>query len=198
MRKKLRVLVWSVLVVLFLAAVGCWWLRNAAGFSARQEPSAVEAMVARNARMMAMPVEAKELRNPVSLTPEIMTEARRHFADHCAMCHANDGSGSAEMGQNLYPKAPDMRQSPTQALSDGEIYFIIHNGIRLSGMPAWGAEGDRDHDHESWALVYFIRHLPKLSPEEVREMEKFNPQSQADREEQREEEDFLNGKPAKK
>ena len=59
-------------------------------------------------------------------------------ADHCATCQANGGSGQTEIGQNLYPKAPDMRLPRTQNLRDGEIYYIINNGVRLTGMPAWG------------------------------------------------------------
>jgi len=184
------------LIALIIAGCGFWWIKSARGFSARQEPTQVEAVVARNMRMMAIPSSAKSLRNPMSLTPELMVEARHHFADHCAVCHGNDGSGNTEMGHNLYPKAPDMRQKATQSLSDGELYFIIHNGIRLSGMPAWGAESD--HDHDSWALVHFIRRLPAVSAEELEDMRKFNPQSPTELEEQREEEEFLNAKPKSK
>ena len=198
MSGKSRKFGWVVLILLVLGGIALWWIKSAGGFSARQQPSKVEAMLARNARLMAVPREAKALRNPVDLTPDLMIEARRHFADHCAVCHANNGSGDTEMGRNLYPKAPDMRDSSTQSLTDGEIYFIIHNGIRMSGMPAWGNESDGDHDHDSWALVHFIRRLPQLSQQELQDMAKFNPQSPAELQEQKEEEDFLNGKPEKK
>ena len=184
------------LVILIIAGAGFWWIESARGFSARQEPTKLEAVMARNMRTMAIPSSAKNLTDPMPLTPDLMVEARRHFADHCAVCHANDGSGNTEIGKNLYPKAPDMRQEATQSLSDGELYFIIHNGIRLSGMPAWGAESDQDHD--SWALVHFIRRLPNLSSEELEDMQKFNPQSPAELEEQRKEEEFLNAKPKRK
>jgi mono/diheme cytochrome c family protein len=192
--KKLIVIVGCV--VLILVGAGVWGIGSARGFSARQEPSKLEAALARSMRRMAIPSEAKSMTNPMPLTPELMVDARRHFADHCSVCHANDGSGKTDMGQNLYPKVPDMREQATQSLSDGELYFIIHNGIRLSGMPAWGAESD--HDHESWALVHFIRHLPSLSADELQDMKRFNPLSPAELEEQREEEEFLNGKPERK
>jgi mono/diheme cytochrome c family protein len=184
------------LVILIIAGAGFGWIASARGFSAREKPTKVEALVARNVRLLAIPSSAKSQRNPMPLTPGLMVEARRHFADHCAICHGNDGTGNTEVGKNLYPKAPDMRQKATQSLSDGELYFIIHNGIRLSGMPAWGAESD--HDHDSWALVHFIRHLSNLSSEELQDMQKFNPQSPAELEEQREEEEFLNAKPKRK
>ena len=63
----------------------------------------------------------------------MIAEGRDHFADHCATCHANDGSGNTEMGRGLYPKAPDMRLPATQNLSDAELFYIIENGVRLTG-----------------------------------------------------------------
>jgi mono/diheme cytochrome c family protein len=193
MGRKITIAV--VLVVLIVAALGLW-LRSAHGFSSRQPPTALESMVARTARSLSVPSDARNMSNPVPLTEEILKEARRHFADHCAVCHANDGSGNTEMGQNLYPRAPDMRQKATQSKSDGELYFIIHNGIRLSGMPAWGPASGKDDD--SWKLVHFIRHLPHLSPGELADMENYNPMSAMEMKEQQEEENFLNGNPAKK
>jgi mono/diheme cytochrome c family protein len=112
-----------------------------------------------------------------------MKDAREHFADHCALCHANDGSGNTEMGKNLYPRAPDMRLPATQNLSDGEIYYIIRNGVPLTGMPAWG-EPHLDQDDESWQLVLFIRHLSHLTPEEVKDMESYNPIGKMENEEE--------------
>lgn len=132
------------------------------------------------------------MRNPVPLTPAVLAEARAHFADHCAECHANDGSGRSEIGQNLYPKAPDMRDAVTQKLSDGEIFWIIKNGVRLTGMPAWGS-GDRD-DMDSWKLVHFIRHLPKMTPPEIESMKALNPISRLEAQEKKEEDEFLEGK----
>ena len=138
-----------------------------------------------------MPAEEKMQKNPFSANESLLKEAREHFADHCASCHANDGSGHTALGQGLSPQAPDMRLPATQTKSDGELYSIIHNGIRFSGMPAWGVEGK---DDDSWKLVLFIRHLPQLSEDEIREMEKYNPKSDTERAEEQEEEDFLSGK----
>ncbi|MCU1235652.1 MAG: Cytochrome [Candidatus Solibacter sp.] len=75
-------------------------------------------------------------------------------------------------------------------MSDGELFYIIENGIRLSGMPAW-ASGHGEED--SWKLVHFIRHLPQLSFSEQKEMENLNPKSPAEFEEEKEEENFLKG-----
>jgi mono/diheme cytochrome c family protein len=126
----------------------------------------------------------------VPISPEVLGRARAHFADHCATCHANDGSGETAIGRNLYPKAPDMRKQATQSLSDGEIFWIIKNGVRLTGMPAWGADTKED-DRVTWELVHFIRHLPRLTPENLAEMRSLNPKSRQEYEAEEAERRFL-------
>jgi mono/diheme cytochrome c family protein len=147
------------------------------GFSARAEPTNVEAFVAKQVRMLAMAREAREVRNPLKPGTEVLSGAMEHWADHCAACHGNDGRGKTLIGKGLYPKPPDMTQAATQELTDGELYFIIRNGIRLTGMPAFAEEGASEPDNESWALVHFIRHLPDMTPDEIAEMKKMNPKS---------------------
>jgi mono/diheme cytochrome c family protein len=173
-------------------AVGVVFVMGARGFSARESPSVVERWVARRVRSMAAPGGAKDLANPVPYSPEVLAAARAHWADHCAGCHANNGSGDTEMGKRMYPPAPDMRQADTQQMTDGELFFIIQNGVRMTGMPAWG--GGSGHDEEdSWKLVRFIRHLPQITAQEEREMQSLNPKSPDEIQEEQEEKEFLNG-----
>jgi mono/diheme cytochrome c family protein len=157
--------------VVILLVVGMWlyWSLTNHGFSAREKPSAIEAFLARKARALATPADAKTLKNPMNPTPLVIAEGRDHFADHCAMCHANRGSGKTMINSGLYPPAPDLRQEETQRLSDGELMYIIKNGIRFTGMPGWGGE-----DEENWKLVLFIRHLPQLTPQELALMSEVN------------------------
>jgi hypothetical protein len=178
----------SILIVTLVAIFAVALSHHA--FSAREHPSALEASIARRLRRFSIPSAAMHESNPYHSTPELLQEAPRHFADHCANCHANDGSGNTELGQKMYPSAADMRLASTQQLTDSELYYIIHNGIRWTGMPAWGGS---DADDDSWKLVLFIRYLPRLSSEEIHDMENFNPKSKADIEEEREEQEFLYG-----
>jgi mono/diheme cytochrome c family protein len=135
-------LAWFVLGALaVLAAVvagGGGILMGAHGFSAREQPSAVERWIARRAHSVAVPDNAKALTNPTNDSPEVLADARAHWAAHCATCHGNNGSGDTEMGKHLYPPAPDMRTADTQDMTDGELFYLIQNGVRLTGMPAWG------------------------------------------------------------
>ena len=184
------ILLLALPAVMLLAALA--WLIST-GLSARTEPGAIETRLARTALRLAIPNNAAKLTNPMQATPELLVEARRHFADHCAVCHANDGSGATEMGQKLYPRVPDMRSAGTQNLTDGELFYIIENGVRFTGMPAWGTGGTEDHD--TWHLVLFIRQLPHLTPDDMSDMKEHNPRSPADMKEEQLENDFLNGQP---
>ena len=180
----------SVMVIALVA--GGVFVMVARGFSARERPSMLERWVARRARGMAAPRDAKERVNPLSNSPDVLAEARAHWADHCAGCHANNGSGDTEMGKRMYPPAPDMRLPETQQMTDGELFFVIQNGIRMTGMPGWGG-GSQHDEQDSWKLVHFIRHLPLVTSEEEREMQSLNPKSPDDLNEEQEEKEFLNG-----
>ena len=159
-----------ILAVILVVKVGwIYWYLTAHGFSAREKPPAVEALLARRVRRLATPPGARGLRNPLQPTPLNIAEARDHYADHCAVCHANDGDGKTPINAGLYPPAPDMRQAGTQNLTDGEIFYIIKNGIRFTGMPGWGGE-----DEDNWKLVLFIRHLPQLTEREKQLMNEVN------------------------
>ena len=191
MKRLLRVIAWLAFLFLLVVAGVMFWVRGR-GVSAREQPSWVETQAALFMRGWMTPSTYKGLPNPVSNTPENFVAAREHFADHCASCHANDGSGNTEMGRNFYPKVPDMRLPRTQTLSDGELFYIIENGIMLTGMPGWST-GTPEGEKSSWQLVHFIRRLPSLTPEDLQEMEHLNPRSRAEFEEERKIEDFLGG-----
>lgn len=174
----------AAVVIVVIASI----LHN--GLSARATPTALETMMARGARRLAMPAAAQSLKNPVPASAENLRDARLHFADHCAICHGNDGSGDTMMGHGLYPKPPDLRLPETQKLSDGELFWVIENGVRFTGMPSFSNPGMQN---DSWKLVRFIRHLPQLTEDERMEMEKYNPKGPDDRLEEQQEDDFLNG-----
>ena len=187
-RPRLRGWIVSSLVVALFAAL----VFRGNGISARRTPWPGEVGLATALWRFMVPTGMRRAPNPVPNTPEILNAALEHFADHCATCHANDGSGDTAIGRNLFPRAPDMRQPGTQALTDGEIFYAIEQGIPWTGMPAWAtntAEGQR----QSWGLVRFIRRLPLLTPDELSRMEQFNPRSPATEARDREIEEFLKG-----
>lgn len=165
MRFLIDAVITLLLVAVVLVVVGLIVTRD--GLSARAQPSRLEASIARSLRNLATPANAKEQKNPYADKPGSWRLAAEHFQDHCAICHGPDGRGRSPIGQSLFPKAPDMTQSATEQLSDGEIFHVIQNGVRYTGMPAWAAEHSPD---ETWQLVSFIRHIPRLTPEELEEI----------------------------
>jgi len=192
MKYRFRPAIALAMLAAFAVVLGsALWVARTDGFSAREEPRVLERIMARTARRWAVPAAARDAANPIAFSSDVWIEARAHFADHCASCHANDGSGATEMGRNMYPRAPDMRQPDTQALTDGEIYWVIANGVRLTGMPAWGPGGPDDAD--TWKLVHFVRRLKDLGPDDLKAMKALNPKSPAEIEEERDDERFLAG-----
>lgn len=178
-------------IAIIVAVVAALYIMNV-GLSARDQPGPIETRIARSVRNLAIGRRARELPNPVERTPGVIADGRAHYADHCAVCHANDGSGKTEMGQGMWPKPPDMRLPATQELSDGELFWIIENGIRFTGMPGWTTD-TQEGEAASWHLVHFIRHLPDVSEPELEEMEALNPKPPAEIRQQIEEERFLRG-----
>jgi len=175
LRVLLSLLVFVVLVI--LGGVG--WVGYdvyTSGFSAKAEPTPLEVTLIRQFRRSTIPSEIRKMSNPVPVSPAVLIEGLDHFADHCAGCHANDGSGETQIGKNVHPRVPDLRLQEIQSMSDGELFFTIHNGIRFTAMPAWG-ERDMSEDKGSWKLVHFIRHLPKLTQEELDRMRSLNPKA---------------------
>ncbi len=176
---------------LVLVAVLMFFSMIRRGFSAADEPSTLEAMMASRMRAWSVPADLRDMKNPVTLTPEILAGGKSHWADHCATCHGNDGRGS-DMGKKMYPRAPDMTDPDTQQQSDGALFATIENGIRLTGMPAFG-DGTAGSAEGSWSLVHFIRQLPKLTEADLEEMKKMNPVSPMEMMASSDEEAFLDG-----
>lgn len=190
MRPAVAAAAGSLVTIVLGAAAGLGYVVTT-GLRAAPQPSAVEAAIARRVRALAVPRAAAGRVNPVSLSPDLLTEGMAHYADHCASCHAADGSGKTEMGAGLFPKAPDMREGATQQMTDGELFYVIEHGIRFTGMPGWRT-GTAAGEESSWHLVHFIRRLPNLTSVELDAMKERNPRSPAEIRLELEEERFLN------
>ncbi len=190
MKRAIRIVIVVIAFVVLVAAIAIASMIRS-GLSAHAEPTRIEVVVARMVRRWAVPSDLRDAKNPVPLTPAVLADGRAHFADHCAGCHGNDGKGQA-LGKQMYPKASDMTLAATQSLGDGELFAIIENGVRLTGMPGFGS-GTAESANGSWELVHFIRQLSRLTPEELAAMEKLNPKSPSEYEAMQAEEEFLRG-----
>jgi mono/diheme cytochrome c family protein len=179
-----------VVIIVVTAAVAGYAV--ATGLDARAQPSSIEARLARAVRTLAIPRAVRSRTNPVQASVDVLAEGMSHYADHCASCHATNGSGDTEMGRGLFPKPPDMRLAATQELTDGELFYIIEHGVRFTGMPGWST-GTESGENATWHLVHFIRRLPKLTDEDLERMKTMTPRSPEEIRQELEEERFLRG-----
>ena len=191
MRTMAAAIAGASLALIICAAMTVAYVRTT-GLVARGTPGVMETRVARAGRRLAIPSTARGRQNPVPESAATIADGMAHFADHCASCHGNDGSGLTEMGRGLYPKPPDMRRPATQELSDGELFYIIDNGVRFTGMPAFGT-GTTAGAESTWRLVRFVRRLPRLTADELQRMETMNPRSPEEIRQEIEERQFLQG-----
>lgn len=161
------VTIWAAVsfAIFILAVVGSLvvWSR---GFGVRQHPPEFEANLAMSTWESAIPARYEKMKSP--LTNVDLKDAAGHYEEHCAVCHGDDGSGETKFHGTMDPVPTDLRSQETQEMPDGELYWVIKNGVRWSGMPAFGAPGD--NDTHAWKIVAFIRHLPSLTPEELNAM----------------------------
>ncbi len=137
------------------------------GFRATDEPTRLEKLLARDVRDLAIPRAARRERNPLEPSSQNLQAGRELFLARCANCHGIDGRGVTPVGRNLYQRVPDLLSEKSQSLTDGEIHYIIKNGVELTGMPAWGNAYPDAGD--VWRLIIFIRSLRPLTKQEQTE-----------------------------
>ncbi len=190
--RPLRILL-IIVVVIVLGVVVIGWQMMQRGFSARLSPNRIESFIAPRLRNLAIPSKARDAKNTIPDSADALTEAMAHFADHCAVCHDADGSGETHIGKGLFPKPPDLRENRTQDLTDGEIYYIIENGVRYTGMPAFGQGNDNGQDEDTWKLVRLIRRFPTLTPEQMQQIDQMTPKSPMELQQEQDIQNFLQG-----
>jgi mono/diheme cytochrome c family protein len=155
----LRDAVVTMLLLAIVAVAAAFLVVRRGGLAASAEPSRLERSVAGRLVRLAIPPDAERLQNPLGGQPDAWRAARDHYLDHCAVCHGRDAKGRTEMGANMYPKVPDLTAAEVQRRSDGALFYIIQNGVRWTGMPAWKNEHSPE---DTWGLVAFIRKAPTL------------------------------------
>lgn len=103
-------------------------------------------------------VRNKSERNPLSLTQENLIAGREAFSHYCVACHGMDGQNTGvPFADKMSPPVPLLTSPEVQSYTDGQLKWVIDNGIEPSGMP--GSKGILSDD-EIWGTVLFIRHLP--------------------------------------
>jgi len=126
--------------------------------SSRPNPPQVEVALATWLLRHSVPDAARQERNPLGADAADVVAGRDLFREKCEICHGYDGSGRTEIGAGEYPHPPPL-SALAAAMTDGEIFYHIRNGIRNTGMPAWNMP-----ERQLWQLVLYLRHLPITVP----------------------------------
>src|SRR5256885_5989262 len=127
--------------------------------TANRSPSKIETALANMAKDVVIPIEAETLKNPFPQSEQVRRQGQQIYLQSCALCHGTDGHGRTEVGRGMYPPAMDLTSPHVQHWNDAELFWIIRNGVRMTGMPSWKSILS---DTDSWKLVRFIHDLPEL------------------------------------
>jgi mono/diheme cytochrome c family protein len=142
----------TLLVLLSLAILGIVVVGCKAGSPGKIESSVVKGI------KKTMTIGGKDDKNPVPDSADAAKEGQGHFGHHCQICHGLDGQNTGvPFATKMDPPVPELTEKDIQDYTDGQLKWIITNGIAPSGMPAW--KGNLDDD-EMWKIVHYIRHLP--------------------------------------
>jgi predicted CXXCH cytochrome family protein len=149
-----------VVCLMVLMAGGVYAYIVSGGLRARQSPSALETRVARWMVEASVPNAAKSLAAPPEManSPTDIALGRDLYKEKCEACHGYDGAGKTQAGSGLYPPPVDLRVAQVGDAKDGELFYFIRYGIRNTAMPGWQLP-----DLDTWRLVVYVRHLPKVA-----------------------------------
>jgi mono/diheme cytochrome c family protein len=167
MRRRVVVQLAAAAVVLLLAVawaslVGGWY-----DVSASVPASSLERRLAHFLADHAVARRAPKGPNPLQVTPEVLRRGLLLYRDNCVVCHGVPGEPQSNIAAGLNPPPPDLADEDSQDGPDGELFQVISNGLRMTGMPAFSKSQSKD---TLWTLVAFVRHLPKLTDEERLEL----------------------------
>ena len=145
-------MIWPALAVAVAAAAII-----ALGSCKASTPGSLESSIAKEIKQK-VTVGGKDWKNPIAYSPEVASDGQGHFQHHCQFCHGLDGQNTGvPFATRMSPPVPELTEKDVQEYSDGQLKWIIQNGIGPSGMPGW--KGILDDD-EMWKIVHYIRHLP--------------------------------------
>jgi len=153
MRRWILVVLIALALVVGVVIVGVTQIR----LDALQEPGHVETFLATIIKHLLVGRSSREGIPPAPTNLQAsIEEGNKLYATDCSMCHGPDGHTPTDSGRWMYPRASDLTSPAVQRYSDSELFWIVKNGIRLSGMPAFGRV---ESDEHIWNLVHYLRTL---------------------------------------
>jgi len=132
---------------------------------AKADPPRWEKAIAQMALKSYVARNAPHLSNPIQPTDENLLAGLKVFREACSGCHG-DPNGPSDFGAGFYPRVPQFAADPPR-LPDWQLFWIVKNGVRYSGMAAWDRQWHNDtatSDDRMWKAVTFLSRLDSLPP----------------------------------
>jgi mono/diheme cytochrome c family protein len=158
----MRGFVLGILFTLIALVAGGWWClkQGYVDFAADQKPSAAEEKISMDAVDASTDRRAPEGKNPVEPTEANIAAGAQLYLDHCAGCHGLPSNPASVFARSFNPPVPEFFQDAPD-MSDRQNFYIIQNGVRWTGMPAWNKTLS---DTQIWQLATFLANVEKLPP----------------------------------
>lgn len=154
----LRRLLFLLILIIIVLIAGGWYVFEHMSISAMEQPSRIETFLATQAKhKLVARAAAESLPAETAANADTIEDGHTSYGSACAGCHGYDGRTPTRLGASFYPRAPSLASGDVQSYTDAELYVIIHGGIRLSGMPAFGGSQTSE---QIWNLVHYVRTLP--------------------------------------
>jgi mono/diheme cytochrome c family protein len=151
-----------LLAVAWASLVGGWY-----DVSASTPASGLERWFAHFVVDHAVARRAPKGANPLQVTPDVLSRGLLLYRENCVVCHGVPGEPQSNIAAGLNPHPPELAGEDSQDDPDGELFQVISNGLRMTGMPAFSKSQSKE---ALWTLVAFVRHLPKLTDAERLEL----------------------------
>jgi mono/diheme cytochrome c family protein len=153
----------AVVTLLVLAGIGFVGITTGRLIPANADaaPGALEKWAASKSLHATIDREAPKSPSPVPLTDDTLNQGIKIYGSNCIVCHAGANGRPSQIGFGLYQKAPLLAKDGVEDDSEGETYWKVRHGIRLTGMPAFGKTLD---DEQLWQVSLFLKHMDKLPP----------------------------------
>ena len=137
------------------------------GMSAIEGPRGIEKLVGPWVYDRWVQTHAKNIENPLRGNAAAQAAGLEHYEESCVLCHAAPGVKLTAIARGLDPYPPNLWEEDSQEMTDGQLFLVAKEGVRMTGMPAFGVTHS---DQEIWQMVAFIRHLPQITPQEQKKL----------------------------
>ncbi len=159
----MKILIGFILALFVMAAAGVGIILSGAYNVAATAPhTRVGAWLLDTAKRRSIAVRGSSVQTPQQLTEEQALRGFKEFNEMCVTCHGAPGKKPSEAGKGLLPQPPDLAQA-IQSWDRPHLFWIVKNGIKMTGMPAFGPTHE---DSEIWDIVAFIERLPTMTAEQ--------------------------------